>query len=250
MPCAPRSRGRRGVAVRPRPARGARTSRARRRRGGWRPGAGPPPARRPLAPRRGRRRRTRRRPGRAANRGRCDARGRRWSAAKRRAANLPDSTSARPSAAARSRIARAGSGLGVAAPSASIAPAAAAVRAAFGRGQARNPRISPPSSCKAHTRAPRHRGCTSGSRRTTALRSRAAVDRHPLHPARVTLPLGAFGVALVADAAHLVTAAPVGCHTAFVARASRGRDRATGRTDARAEARPAAPRLVRPAVPP
>jgi uncharacterized membrane protein len=40
------------------------------------------------------------------------------------------------------------------------------------------------------------------------MRSRAALGTHPLHPALVPLPIGAFFLALVADATHAVTKNP------------------------------------------
>ncbi|HSE62007.1 MAG TPA: DUF2231 domain-containing protein [Thermoanaerobaculia bacterium] len=41
------------------------------------------------------------------------------------------------------------------------------------------------------------------------MRSRAALGAHPLHPAMVPLPIGAFFLALVADVTHAVTKNPL-----------------------------------------
>jgi uncharacterized membrane protein len=49
------------------------------------------------------------------------------------------------------------------------------------------------------------------------MQSRAAVGRHPLHPALVTLPIGAFFLALVGDIAHLSTSDPFWYHLSVVA---------------------------------
>ena len=40
------------------------------------------------------------------------------------------------------------------------------------------------------------------------MRSRASIGRHPVHPALVPVPIGAFFVALVADTAYLATSHP------------------------------------------
>ena len=40
------------------------------------------------------------------------------------------------------------------------------------------------------------------------MRSRAALGNHPLHPALVTIPIGAFSLMLIGDIAHMVTQQP------------------------------------------
>ena len=49
------------------------------------------------------------------------------------------------------------------------------------------------------------------------MRSRAALGTHPLHPAMVPLPIGAFFLALVADVTHAVTKNPFFYDTAVFA---------------------------------
>lgn len=49
------------------------------------------------------------------------------------------------------------------------------------------------------------------------MRSRARIGNHPLHPAMVALPIGAFFLALVADIAFVNDPRPVWAEMAFVA---------------------------------
>src|SRR5262245_8336679 len=52
------------------------------------------------------------------------------------------------------------------------------------------------------------------------MQSRAALGRHPLHPALVTLPIGAFFITLVADIVYLRNGDPGWYRAAFLALAT------------------------------
>jgi uncharacterized membrane protein len=48
------------------------------------------------------------------------------------------------------------------------------------------------------------------------MRSKAAIGDHPIHPALVAIPIGAFALTLVGDIAHAATASAFWYHFAFV----------------------------------
>jgi uncharacterized membrane protein len=47
------------------------------------------------------------------------------------------------------------------------------------------------------------------------VKSKAAIGSHPIHPALVTIPIGAFALTLIGDIAHTVTDGPFWYHFAY-----------------------------------